>query len=120
MKLNASTLIAGMVVVLSLVAGGTAIAEDYYRSLPAGCTYVTKKKDGGYMLVECSRSGETRIAASSASDITTGVAKLVFPIGYKGYSGYWCSFKAKRINAESARSIDCISKGWIPGKNFAN
>jgi len=120
MKLNASTLITGMVAVLSLIAGGTAMAEEYYRNVPAGCTYVTKKKNGGYMLVECSRSGESRINASSASDIATGVVKLIFPIGYKAYSGYWCSFKAKNINAEPGQSRECISKGWIPGKNYAN
>jgi len=121
MKLEASTLITGMVAVLSLIAGGTAMAEErYYRNVPAGCTYVTKKMEGGYMLVECSRSGETRINASSASDKATGVVKLIFPIGYKAYSGYWCSFKAKYINTEPAQPRECISKGWIPGKNYAN
>ena len=94
-------------------------AEDFYRHQPAGCTYVTKQRDGGYSLVECSRSGETRTAAIRATEAAAGVVKLNFPIGAKNYSGYWCSRKARKFNTEASFSRECTSKGWIPGKNYA-
>lgn len=89
---------------------------NYTRSMPNGCTGVTKLSAKQFILEVCDpRGGNQKVSPVSVRTIGEGITLLKFDGSNSNYSGYYCSEIAIGFPQKGTRGhFTCTSSGWRP------